>query len=64
MTYQRLDRGCTAKILAILDDRVMLTASWLASETDHRRFNVMSGVAYNTTTVSKSYFERKYGVAL
>lgn len=65
MKYERLDKACVAKVLAVHGDRVLLTASWPATSSDERKgFQIVYGRANNTVEVSKSYFEKKYGVAL
>jgi hypothetical protein len=64
MTHTRLDNQCRAKVLAIYNDRVLITAHWPASSSDHRRFPIQHDRAFNTVEVSKAYFERKYGVVL
>lgn len=64
MTYERLDKACRARVLAVTDDQVLMEAFWSAQKHDEKRFNVRHGVAQNIVHVSKSYFEKKYGVVL
>lgn len=59
---ERLDKGCKAKVLAVSDDAVLLTAFWPSTDTKHHY--VVNGIARNTVRVSREYFERRYGVRL
>lgn len=62
--HKRLDGGCEAKVLAVKGDSVLIQASWPASLNDRKSFFVVDGIARNTLNVSRSYFERRYGVKL
>jgi hypothetical protein len=64
MTYDRLDRKCRARVLAVVGDSVLMTAMWTAQRHDEKRFHIVNGEATNTLNVSRRYFEQKYGVAL
>jgi hypothetical protein len=64
MTYERLDKQCRAKVIAVTDDRVLVCATWNAAKQDIRNFKVANGIAHNIVYLPKSYFEQKYGVAL
>lgn len=58
---QRLDGGCHAQILHA-GDEILFVASWPATSSDARNFHVANGIAYNTVSVPREYFERRYGV--
>lgn len=64
MTYERLDKGCKAEVLAHTDSYVLLRAWWPAGRHDRTKFPVTNGIARTITQVSREYFERKYGVKL
>lgn len=64
MIYERKDKGCKAKVLAVVADQVLIRAFWPATTKTDKRFNIVNGEAQNIVEVSKAYFERKYGVAL
>lgn len=71
MIYERLDKKCHAKIIAITDLGVIIDARWPANYHDRRKFSPsgLTGTispthAINHTVVSKDYFEKRYGVKL
>lgn len=64
MKYERLDKKCTAKVLAKSENQLLIKASWPARQEDHSRFHVIGGTAFNTLHVSKGYFKERYGVEL
>jgi hypothetical protein len=66
MKYERLDKGCTAKVLFADNDRVLIHAVWPASAHDRRRGMVFGKDthAHNIVEVSRDYFEQRYGAVL
>lgn len=51
MYHKRKDKGCEAKVLAVVDERVLIESKWPKNNT-------------NILFVSRSYFQERYGVAV
>lgn len=64
-TYERKDKACFAEVLVVSADQVLFLASWPATARDKRSFRTLAdGRAVNCLSVSKRYFQEKYGVSL
>ena len=71
MIYERKD-GLQARILAEVNDQLLIECRWPANFHDRRKFSPLrfsegtrhSTLAINTTVVSKDYFEKRYVVTL
>ena len=61
--YERLDKGCRARVIAITGNEVLIDARW-PTALSNPLYNDTLNCARNIVCVSKEYFERKYGVAL
>lgn len=66
VVYERLDKGCRAKILADLDDKILIRAWWPAGDGDRKKGLAGKNdlIATNVVEVSRDYFIRKYGEVL
>lgn len=51
MFHKRKDRGCEAKVMAVVGDRVLIEARWPKNNR-------------NIVFVGREYFQEKYGVAV
>jgi len=51
MFYKRKDKGCEAKVMAVVGDRVLIEAKWPKNNR-------------NIVFVGKGYFEERYGVTV
>jgi hypothetical protein len=61
MIYTRKDGKCKAEVIAVRDDSILIRAFWPSAKGDDRN-RMRDGMTYNTLSVSRDYFNRKYGV--
>jgi hypothetical protein len=50
MFHKRKDKGCEARVMAVVGDRVLIEAKWPKNNR-------------NIVFVGRDYFEEKYGIA-